>query len=131
MTIFTWPWPLTLIWPRVWRFEEIYIFEVMWRIQRRNSIRNVLQPTRILYQFRFKSYGPLCDFRKSGDLDLDLYPILTKQNLDGPWTRIHQLSKYQDVRSGGVACRSRTDRQARRQTNIQTRGDQYTLQCNK
>ena len=32
------------------------------RIQKRHSIRNSLQPTRSLYHFRFKSYGPLCDF---------------------------------------------------------------------
>ena len=37
--------------------------------QKRNFIRNVLQPTRSLCHFRFKSYGPLCDFHKSGDLD--------------------------------------------------------------
>ena len=28
----------------------------------RHSIRNILQPTGSLYHFRFKSYGPLCDF---------------------------------------------------------------------
>ena len=32
------------------------------RIQKRHSIRNFLQPTRSLYHFRFKCYGPLCDF---------------------------------------------------------------------
>ena len=30
--------------------------------RRRHFIRNILQPTRSLYHFRFKSYGPLCDF---------------------------------------------------------------------
>ena len=82
-----WPWPLTFIlpWPWVWPltltvwrntfFSFFFIFdEVTWRknvtsyvktdgrIQKRHSIRNVLQPTRSLYHFRFKSYGPLCDF---------------------------------------------------------------------
>ena len=32
------------------------------RIQNRRSIRNICQPTRSLYHFRFKSYGLLCDF---------------------------------------------------------------------
>ena len=32
------------------------------RMQKRHSIRNFLQSTRSLYHFRFKSYGPLCDF---------------------------------------------------------------------
>ena len=57
-------------------FRNYFIlFEVTWRknvtsyvktdgrIQKRHSIRNVLQPTRSLYHFRFKSYGPLCDFQ--------------------------------------------------------------------
>ena len=124
-------------------------FEVTWRknvtsyvkseclFQKWNSIRNVLQPTRNLCYFRYKSYGPLCDFHKSGDLDLDFYPISKKINLGRFWTRIHHMSKNQDDRSSGVACTSRTDgqtdRQTRRQTDRQTdrqtnRGDQYTLQ---
>ena len=82
-----WPWPLTFIWPwpcvwpltlTIWRntfFLKLFIlFEVTWRknvtsyvktdgrIQKRHSIRNVVQPTRSLYHFRFKCYGPLCDF---------------------------------------------------------------------
>ena len=32
------------------------------RIQKWRSIRNICQPTRSLYHFRFKSYSPLCDF---------------------------------------------------------------------
>ena len=116
-----------------------------------------MQLTRSLCHFRFKSYGPLCDFHKSGDLDLDFDPISKKNNLGGPWTRIHHMSKVRDDRSSGVACRSRTDgqtdRQADKQTDRQTvvtnilcknlrfckvtnkqtdrqtnRGDQYTLQ---
>ena len=62
--------------------------------QKRNSIRNVLQLTRNLCHFRFNSYGPLCDFHKSDDLDLDLYPIFTKKICQGPWNWIHQLSKF-------------------------------------
>ena len=120
-------------------------FEVTWRknltsyvkteglYQKRNSIRNVMQLTRSLCLFRFNSYGPLCDFHKSGDLDLDLYPIFTKTICQGPWTRIHHMSKFQKDWTTGVACTSRnygqtnkqTDRQTDRQTN---RGDQYTLQ---
>ena len=33
------------------------------RLQKRHSIRNVAQPSRRLYHFRFKNYGPLCDFQ--------------------------------------------------------------------
>ena len=50
------------------------------RLQKRHSIRNVMQPTRSLYDFRLKSYDLLCDFHKSGDLDLDLFPILTNKS---------------------------------------------------
>ena len=107
-------------------------FEVTWRknvtsyvkseclLQKRNSIRNVMQPTRNLCNFRYKSYGPLCDFHKSGDLDLDFYPISKKKNLGRFWTRIHHMSKNQDDRSSGVACTSRTDGQTNRQTRRQT-----------
>ena len=34
--------------------------------------RNILKPTRSLYDFRFKSYGSNSGFRVFGDLDLDL-----------------------------------------------------------
>ena len=37
--------------------------------------RNILKPTRSLYDFRFKSYGSNSGFRVFGDLDLDLWPI--------------------------------------------------------
>ena len=82
--------------------------------QKRNFIRNVLQPTRSLCHFRFKSYGPLSDFHKSGDLDLALYPIFKKNNSHRPWSRRHLLSKKQDDRTSGVACTSRKDRQTDR-----------------
>ena len=36
---------------------------------------NILKPTRILYDFRFKSYGSNGGFRVFGDLDLDLWPM--------------------------------------------------------
>ena len=51
-----------------------FLFKVTWhknvtsyvktdgRLQNRRSIRNICQPTRSLYHFRFKSYDPLCDF---------------------------------------------------------------------
>ena len=35
-------------------------------------IRNILKPTRSLYDFRLKSYGSNSGFRVFGDLDLDL-----------------------------------------------------------
>ena len=50
-----------------------------------NAIGNVVQPTRNLYHLRFKSYGPLCDFHKSGDLDLELYPIFKKFKMPGSY----------------------------------------------
>ena len=35
--------------------------------------RNILKPTRSLYNFRFRSYGSNIGFRVFGDLDLDLW----------------------------------------------------------
>ena len=35
--------------------------------------RNILKPTRSLYDFRFRSYGSNSGFRIFGDLDLDLW----------------------------------------------------------
>ena len=113
------------------------------------SSRINLQPTRSLYDFRFKSYGPLCDFYKSGDLDLDLYPIFTPKKCQGPWNWVHELSNFPKDRTSRVACTScnygQTNRQTDKQTDRQTavtnilcknlrfckvtnRGDQYTLQ---
>ena len=94
-------------------------------LQKRHYVRNVFQLTKSFYDFRFKSYGPLCDIYKSGDLDLDLYPIFTQKFCQGPWNWIHQLSKFQKDWAIGVACTSFNYGQADRQTN---RGDQYTLQ---
>ena len=62
--------------------------ERLW--QKRNFIWNVLQPTRSLCHFRFKSYGTLSDFHKSDfswpwpltstfDLDLDLHLFCKKK----------------------------------------------------
>ena len=62
---------------------------------------------------------------KSGDLNLDLYPLFS-QKCHGHWTRIHQLLKSQEDRTSIVACTSRKDRQRNvdsqtdRQTYIQT-----------
>ena len=98
--------------------------------QKRNFISNVLQPTRSFDHFRFKSYGPLSDFHKSGDLDLAFYPIFKKKIAHSPWSWRHHLSKFQDDRNSGVVCTSRNDRQTDRQTeqDKQTdRGDQHTL----
>ena len=97
------------------------------RLQKRHSIRNIAQPTGSLYDFRFKSYGPLCDFYKSGDLDLDLNPNLTKKTLPGYLdlsTSTVPISERSDQWCG-LYDREQTDRQTDRQTN---RGDQYTLQ---
>ena len=88
--------------------------------EKRNFIRNVLQPTGSLCHFRFKSYGPLSDFHKSGDLDLAFYPIFKKKMLQGHRTGIHRLSKFQDDRTIGVVCTSLKDRQTNKQTNRQT-----------
>ena len=92
-----------------WRKNVTSYVKIEGLLQKRNSIRNVLQPTRSLYHFQ--SYGPLCDFHKSGDLDLDFYPISKKIILCRPWTRIDHMSKNQDDRSSGMACTSRTDGQ--------------------
>ena len=92
------------------------------RLQKRHSVRNVFQPTRSFYDFRFKSYGPLCDFYKSGDLDLDLYPILTQKNCQGPWNWVHELSNFQKDRTSRVACTSCNYGQTNRQTDRQMKG---------
>ena len=152
MNIFIWPWPLIFIWPwvlpltlAIWRnsffFHFLIFFEVMWRknvtsyvktdgrLQKRHSIRNVLQPTRSLYHFRFKSYGPLCYFYKSGDLDLDRNPNFTKELCQGTWTRVHQLYKFQKDRTSDVACTPFDDGQTSKQTD-RLKGTQrvHTLQ---
>ena len=88
--------------------------------QKRNFIRNVLQPTRSICHFRFKSYGRLSDFHKSGDLDLAFYPIFKKKIAHSPWSRRHHLSKFQNDRSSGVTCTSLSDRQTNKQTDRQT-----------
>ena len=133
------PLPVQNLWPIMWFSLNLLKSRDVktWRHRsktehlshKRNFIRNVLQPTINLCHFRFKSYGPLCDFYKSGDLDLDLYPIFTQKIYQGPWNWVHQLSKFQKNWANGVACTScnygQTDKQTDRQTN---RGDQYTLQ---
>ena len=116
-----------------WRKNVTSYFRTYGLLQKRNSIRHVMQLTRSLCHFRIKSYGPLCDFHKSGDLDLDFYPISNFLIFGRPWTRIHHMSKNQDDRSSGMACTARTDGQTNKQTDRQTdrqtnRGDQYTLQ---
>ena len=102
-------------------------------LQKRHSVRNVFQPTRSFYDFRFKSYGPLCDFYKSGDLDLDLYPIFTQKIARVLGTEYMSCRIFRKI--GLVVWpvhRAITDRQTNRQTDKtdrQTnRGDQYTLQ---
>ena len=82
-----WPWLLTLMWPwpwvwpltlTIWRnkifFKMCKFCEVMWRKSVTSyvktettyrmcpSIRNILQPTRNMYNFRFQCYGWKGDF---------------------------------------------------------------------
>ena len=58
-----------------WRKKITSYVKTDGSFQKRISERNDVLPTRSLYDIRFKSYGPLCDFRKNGDLDLDFHPI--------------------------------------------------------
>ena len=137
------------------------LFKVMWRknltsyvktdgcLQKRNSIRNIWQPSRRLYHFRFKCYGPLCDFQwfflKSRDVktwrrtsnvgslaEAEFYTeryATNHKSLPLPVQKLWpimccqiscQLSKNQDDRSSGMACTSRTDGQTNKQTDRQT-----------
>ena len=65
---------------------------------------NNLQPTRNLYDFRFKSDGLLCDFHKSGDLDLNRYPIFQNLNARVLWTAYISCQKNQNDRTSTVTC---------------------------
>ena len=98
--------------------------------QKRNSMRNVMQPTRSLCHFRFKSYGPLSVFHKSGDLDLAFYPIFKKKS--SALSRVQMTSSAKKIRTIGQAVRPveplKTDKQTNRHTN---RGDQYTFRKSK
>ena len=77
-----------------WRSKKICknrvlfdLFDVMWRKNVTSCVmgtttllidiltRNILKPTRSLYDFRFRSYGSHSGFRVFGDLDLDLWPM--------------------------------------------------------
>ena len=51
--------------------------------------RNILKPTRSLYDFRFKSYGSNSGFRVFGDLDLDLCSIFLSHALRMMYLNIH------------------------------------------
>ena len=100
------------------------IFKVTWRknvtsyvnterhSRKRNSMRNVLHPTRSLCHFRFKSYGPLSVLHKSGDLDLALYRIFKKKS--SALSRVLDdifCKKNQDDRTIRATCRAFEDRQ--------------------
>ena len=92
------------------------------RLQKRHAIRNVVQPTRNLYHFRFKSYGPLWDFHKSGDLDLELYPIFKKNKMPGSY-ELHTSAAKRIITIGPVLWPvhpSKTDKQTDKQTDRQT-----------
>ena len=83
-------------------------------LQKRNYIRNVLQPTRSICHFRYTSYSPLCYFHKSGDLDLDFDPISKKKC---GWS-LNQNTSY--VKSSGRSVQWCGLYIANRRTNIQT-----------
>ena len=60
--------------------QQLYIlFDVTWHTSYVMLIgiltRNILKPTRSLYDFQFKSYGSNSCFRVFSDLDLDLWPM--------------------------------------------------------
>ena len=106
--------------------------------QKRNYIRNVLQPTRSLCHFRFKSYGHYLIFTKVVTLTLPFVRLSKKKVLHCRVSRRHLLQKNQDDRTSGAACRAFEDRQTNRQTDKQTqtdrqtdRGDQYTFRKSK
>ena len=92
--------------------------------QKRNYIRNVLQPTRSLCHFRFKSYGHYLIFTKVVTLTLPFVRLSKKKVLHCRVSRRHLLQKNQDDRTIRVACRAfedgQTDKQTDRQTNRQT-----------
>ena len=81
-----------------------------------------MQSTRSLYHFRFKSYGPLSVFHKSGDLDLAFYPIFKRKS--SALSRDQMTSSAKKIRIIGQAVRPveplKTDKQTNRQTDRQT-----------
>ena len=69
---------------------------------------------------KFKSDGPLCDFHKSGDLDLELYPISKKI--------ANRQANRQTDRGDQYTLRKSEISQSNKETDRQRdRGDQYTL----
>ena len=90
--------------------------------QKRNFMRNILQPTRSLCRFRFKSYGPLSNLHKSDDLDIALYPIVKKKS--SALSRVQNTSSAKKIKTIGRAVRPveplKTDTQTNGQTNRQT-----------
>ena len=58
------------------------------------SIRNILQPTWSLYDFRFKRYGSNNGFHVFGYLDLDLWPILYLFSHQGGMTYWSLYAKF-------------------------------------
>ena len=132
-----WPWPLTSIWPwpwvwpLIWRntFVQIGTFCLKsrdvktwrrsqngWSVTEAEFYKELLQPNRSLCHFRFKSYGPLSVFHKSGDLDLAFYPIFKKKVLHCHVSRRHLLSKNQDDRTIRAAFTAFEDGQTDKQT---------------
>ena len=114
-----------------WRKKITSYVKTDGRLQKRHSESNVVLPARSLYHFRFKSYGPLCDFHKSDDLDLELLSDFKKKKFGRSLIQI--TSAVKKIRTIGPVVwpvhREPTDKHANRQTDRQTdRGDQYTLQ---
>ena len=89
--------------------------------QKRNYIRNVLQPTRSLCHFRFKSYGHYLIFTKVVTLTLPFVRLSKKKVLHCRVSRRHLLQ--QKSRTIGQAVRPveplKTDKQTNRQTRRQ------------
>ena len=100
--------------------------------QKRNFMRNILQPTRSLCHFRFKSYGHYLIFTKVVTLTLPFVRLSKKKVLHCRVSRRHLLQKKSGRSESGAACRAfedgQTDKQTDRHTHRHTdRGDQYTL----
>ena len=123
------PLPVQKLWPIMW-FSLIF-FKVTWRknvtsyvkterhSRKRNSMRNVLPPTGSLCHFRFKSYGPLSDFHKSGDLDLARWPIFKFFCKDRQRCGLY-IAKRQTDRQTAVTNILCENRRFRKVTNKQT-----------
>ena len=104
--------------------------------QKRNYIRNVLQPTRSLCHFRFKSYGHYLIFTKVVTLTLPFVRLSKKKVLHCRVSRKIRTIGQSVWPVEPLKTDKQTNRQADRQTDKQTdrqtnRGDQYTFRKSK